>query len=274
VRAKLQALLEEEAMQGFRLAASVLLVAAVIGGCAEAPGAQPGAVPPPLEGTQWRPIDLGAAPVEDSGRAMLRFAEGGALEANDGCNGMGGTWSTKGSELSIVLGPSTLMACPPPIDALATSLRAALTATKSFAREGSRLSLLGAKRETLAVFAPTEPTSLAGSSWVVLSVNNGREAVVSLPSGVTITARFGADGRVSGSAGCNEYNGSYTVEKKSLTFSPLRTTRKACPEEVMAQESLWLAALGRVASHRLGQRELDLYDATGSRQAHLVTATE
>jgi heat shock protein HslJ len=263
--------LEEEAMKGIRLGPSVVLVAAAIAGCAKAPGAHAGDAPAKLDGTQWRPIVLQSAPVEDSGRAMLRFAEAGTLQANDGCNVMGGSWSAKGSELSIALGPSTLMACPPPIDVVAQSLRSALASTQSFALDGGRLSLLGASGEVVAVLAPTEPASLAGSSWVVRSVNNGRQAVVGVPAGVTITARFGTDGKVSGSAGCNDYNGTYTTDGTSLSFSPLRTTRKACSPEIMAEESRFLAALAHVARHQLGQRELDLFDAGGARMATLVS---
>jgi hypothetical protein len=39
----------------------------------------------------------------------------------------------------------------------------------------------------------------------------------------------------------------------------------------MAEETRFLAALARVASHRLGQRELDLFDAAGARMATLVS---
>lgn len=46
----------------------------------------------------------------------------------------------------------------------------------------------------MAVLTPTELASLAGSSWAVRSVNNAQQAVVGVPAGVTITARFGADG--------------------------------------------------------------------------------
>ena len=258
-------------MKGIRLVTSAALVTAALGGCVKAPGAQVAASGATLEGTQWRPLVLEGIAVEDSGRAMLRFAESGGLQANDGCNALAGTWSARSSELTIALGPSTLMACPPPIEALARSLRAALTATRSFAHDGSRLSLLDANGEAVAVLGPTEPAGLVDSSWVARSVNDGKQAVVSVPTGVTITARFGADGKVSGSAGCNDYNGAYIAEGTSLSFSPLRTTRKACPPEIMAQETRFLAALARVASYRLGQRELDLFDADGARMADLVS---
>lgn len=259
-------------MKKVRLVPSTLLVAMAIAGCAKAPSAQAGDGAKPLDGTQWRPTVLQGAKVEESGRAFLRFAENGALQANDGCNVVGGGWSATGDSLTFSLGPSTLMACPPPTDQLSQSFRAALEATRRFAKDGSRLSLLGANGEALAVLAPTEPPSLVDSSWIVNAVNNGKQAVVGLPSSVTITARFGADGKVSGSAGCNEYHGAYIAEGTSLEFSPLRTTRKACPPEIMAEETRFLAALERVTTFRLGQRELDLVDAEGAKQVGLTLA--
>jgi hypothetical protein len=64
--------------------------------------------------------------------------------------------------------------------------------------EGGRLSFLGANGEALAAFAPTEPTRLADSSWIVRAVNNDKQAVVGVPEEVTISLRFGADGTFDG----------------------------------------------------------------------------
>lgn len=259
-------------MKPGRFAAAALLATAALAGCAAAPAALAGAEPETLEGTTWRPLLLGGASVGDSGRAMLRFAAGGALEGNDGCNGLGGRWSAAGGALTFTLGPSTLMACPPPIDAIAKELRAAMESTRRFARDGSRLSLMDERGSALAVLAPTEPRSLVESSWIVRSLHDGKQGIVSVPAGVTITARFGADGKVSGSAGCNEYGGAYIAEGSELAFSPLRVTRKACPGEAMAQETRFLAGMERVVRYRLGQRELELLDADGARLADLVAA--
>lgn len=58
--------------------------------------------------------------------------------------------------------------------------------------------------------------------------------------------RFGSDGRVSGSAGCNRFTGSYEHEGARLSFGPLATTRMMCAPDVMEAEEAFLSALSRV----------------------------
>ena len=50
-----------------------------------------------------------------------------------------------------------------------------------------------------------QASGLADTAWDVISYNNGREAVVGLIPGTEISANFGADGELTGNAGCNEY---------------------------------------------------------------------
>lgn len=58
---------------------------------------------------------------------------------------------------------------------------------------------------------------------------------------------FDADGRVSGSTGCNSFSGAYTARGDALSFSPLATTRRACTNEILGrQETVFLQQLARV----------------------------
>ena len=57
------------------------------------------------------------------------------------------------------------------------------------------------------------------------------------------TLEFPEDGMVSGTGGCNRFNGSYQRRGDSLSFGPLAATRMACPEAVMNQESGFFAVL-------------------------------
>ena len=60
--------------------------------------------------------------------------------------------------------------------------------------------------------------------------------------GSTVTATFTADS-VFGSSGCNDYNGAYTLTGTTLKIGPLATTRKACDQPLMDQETAFLTAL-------------------------------
>ncbi|MFY8114410.1 MAG: META domain-containing protein [Rhabdaerophilum sp.] len=82
---------------------------------------------------------------------------------------------------------------------------------------------------------------LPGQAWLVVSI--GGEAQAAQPPA---TFRFEADGRVSGSTGCNRFMASYTLEGARLRFSQAAGTRMACPAGLMAQEQRFLAALDEV----------------------------
>jgi heat shock protein HslJ len=76
------------------------------------------------------------------------------------------------------------------------------------------------------------------------------------------TATF-TDGKVSGSAGCNQFGASYTQDGDALTIGQIASTQMACGPPTDAVERAYLAALERVASWRLENDQLTLADADG-----------
>jgi heat shock protein HslJ len=86
--------------------------------------------------------------------------------------------------------------------------------------------------------------TLEGTTWLLDKTIPGSE----------ITALF-ANGQVSGSAGCNTYQGTYrstrAAGRNAIEISPLATTRMMCDEPLMDQESLYLAALEAATSYRI-----------------------
>lgn len=70
---------------------------------------------------------------------------------------------------------------------------------------------------------------------------------------------------VSGSAGCNTYNGPATVgDDGSMTLGPeFAVTFMACEQQVMDQEQEYLSALSRVTSYQMAAEELLIEDANG-----------
>jgi heat shock protein HslJ len=84
---------------------------------------------------------------------------------------------------------------------------------------------------------------LAGTRWALLSV-----ADQPVPDGMSATLAFDA-GQASGSGGCNTFSGQYEVAvPDSIHIGPLASTRRACPEPVMAFEATYLAALQGVTN--------------------------
>ncbi|WP_188235928.1 META domain-containing protein [Sphingopyxis sp. LK2115] len=88
------------------------------------------------------------------------------------------------------------------------------------------------------------PDALAGTSWTFVSI----AGVPVAPDRPTSLAFDGA--RLSGSAGCNRFSGSYAVADGTLTAGPLMATKMACPGAAMTQESAFFALMrGPVRLH-------------------------
>ncbi len=82
-----------------------------------------------------------------------------------------------------------------------------------------------------------------------------------------ITAIF-EDGKLTGSAGCNTYNGTYTVTagagENEIEIGPLATTRMACQERVMDQEARYLGALEEAETYIIEGTTLTIYAPGGA----------
>ncbi len=67
-----------------------------------------------------------------------------------------------------------------------------------------------------------------------------------------VTIRLGADNRLSGNAGCNNFSAAYRLNEQSLYITALALTRMQCqePEGVMALEQDIVAALEAALSLR------------------------
>jgi heat shock protein HslJ len=80
---------------------------------------------------------------------------------------------------------------------------------------------------------------------------------------------FTAEGRVSGSTGCNRFTGTYQQDGTSLKFSPFAVTKMACPPPLDALERSFLQAMAATAAMRQSGTTLELLDAGGNVQMRL-----
>jgi len=162
------------------------------------------------------------------------------------------------------LGPSTQMACAESTMAQAKAFTTALRTARSFRRGAGTLELLDANGAVVATLA-AQASSLAGTSWSVVNINNGRQAVVSMVSGSTVTMAFDTAGRVSGTTGCNQYTAAYRAEGDTLRFSSVAATRMACADPAVdEQEQAFLRALESVATLGFEGDRLVLRDKDGA----------
>jgi len=109
-----------------------------------------------LRNTYWRIVTLAGETIgpEDGRREpylLLRLDEP-RFTATVGCNRMLGGFETTGTTLRFRPGPTTMMACPPPLDARERTLVETLAATASCRIDGTALALLAVDGSTLATF--------------------------------------------------------------------------------------------------------------------------
>jgi heat shock protein HslJ len=71
--------------------------------------------------------------------------------------------------------------------------------------------------------------------------------------------------RVSGHAGCNRYNSSYSTANGKLSIAPIASTRMACEPGRMQLESAYLQALTTIASTSTQDQELTLTTTAGDK---------
>ena len=81
-------------------------------------------------------------------------------------------------------------------------------------------------------------------------------------------------GSVGGFAGCNTFAGTYGTNGNVVRIGELATTRQACPDAVMAQETAFLAALQGAAVIEARPGTVNLTDLNGSLQVALIRKVE
>lgn len=107
-----------------------------------------------------------------------------------------------------------------------------------------------------------EASGLEGTWNLDSYVNTGGVLVNILPN-AKITLTF-EDGKVGGSASCNSYGGTCTLNGSSITIGPLAVTEMYCTDPgVMEQEADYLASLNSVTRYRIEGTTLVLVNADG-----------
>lgn len=247
------------------LVALALAAAALVTACS-ASGGSGGT----FEGTTWLLKSY------DNGTSMVDVPQGvypdavfaaGKVSGVLVCNSYTGGYTTSGSSLTISALAMTQMACPSTSPDVEGQMAAAMQKSATFTASRESLKLYDSSGKNVAVYqaAPADP--LADTAWDATGINNGNQAVVSVAAGTAITARFGADGQLSGNGGCNDYSAMYTAVNGTITIGPVAATQKACDAAVMQQEQQYFAALALAHTFDVsGGTTLTLRDSGGAMQ--------
>jgi copper homeostasis protein (lipoprotein) len=105
--------------------------------------------------------------------------------------------------------------------------------------------------------APTTHAELIGTYWKLAELDG---EIVNTPEGMKEAHMIlaGAESRVHGNAGCNNFFGQFKTSENTLTFSAMGSTMMACPQ-AMDTERGFLAALGATTRYEISGLFLKLY---------------
>ena len=124
----------------------------------------------------------------------------------------------------------------------------------------------GESVELRLVRAAAATPTLVGPEWVAEDI--GGKGVLDR---VRTTLAFTADGKVSGSGGCNRIAGSYTLAGETIGFGQMISSMMACTPAVGEQEGRFLRVLGQAKRWRITpQGKLELLDPAGVVLARLA----
>eukprot|EP01133_Synstelium_polycarpum_P023525 gene23525-28191_t len=227
-----------------RIAAAVIgfLTIAAVSGCSASSDSPEDKTDP--SGRVFISTSVDGTQIPGGGPLTLDFSQAGRVSASAGCNTANGSVEFTDGTLTTGTMASTMMGCPPGIaesDSWTTTL---LTAAPAWSLDGDTL-VLTSKDATVTlqdkkIVTPDRP--LQGTTWTVTSLISPDAISTSLAletSAPELT--IAADGSVSG-----------------ITFTPMATTRMACPEENMDIERQILAVLDGEVSYTVDADTLTL----------------
>lgn len=107
--------------------------------------------------------------------------------------------------------------------------------------------------------ATTNPAAgLVGPTWVVASIKGSPVA-----SGARQTAIFDSSGKLTGNAGCNTYNATFTTNGYSMSIAGITTGMMMCDPAIMEDEQDFLSNLGTVNAFQIVNNGSELQLLTG-----------
>ncbi|MBK8135757.1 MAG: META domain-containing protein [Chloroflexi bacterium] len=197
-----------------------------------------------LTATPWTLTAYGPADdpsgVTGGAAPTLEFTSAGEYGAFGGCNQMGGSYSATGDTLTIEAGASTLIGCEPAASQQESAYFGLLAEVITYDFAANHLTLRTAEGSILR-FTAADYAALAGTSWRLTAFVTDSSTTEVLESDAP-WIRFGLDGRLGGSGGCNEISSdNYVVGGGRLRLGAIRITAVGCSEgQYEGQYYSWL----------------------------------
>ena len=211
--------------------------------------------------TAYGPADA-PTPAVEGVEAGLTFNEDGTITGTSGCNGLGGDYSVEGDQITFGEFVSTLMACDDPIMAQEEAAHKVMIGAATYTIEDDTLTItkddmvLVLTRSTPAAVEPSAPA--AGTLTGTWKLNSYRisDVLSSAVPDAEANLTFSEDGSVTGTSGCNEFGGTYSVEGNQITFKDIVSTLMLCDTPLMDQEEAMQQVLTGTATYEIVDNSL------------------
>lgn len=206
----------------------------------------------PLAGTAWTLLTFGEPDnlqtVPGGTVITANFGTDGTLAGSAGCNSYATTYTAQDGQISVQPVATTMMACEEGME-LEQGYLEVLGSAVAYQVLGQNLTLTAEDGRVLNYTSVNLP--LETTEWSLIAMNGQ-----SIPTDIPVTlylqpGEAGGTGTAGGTAGCNQYNGQYTLDGENLTFSEFIVTLMACEEPVMLVESAYLASLELSQSYQI-----------------------
>jgi heat shock protein HslJ len=197
-------------------------------------------------------------------RVRLQFTDDGRLVADVGCNSMQSKVSTSGGKLTLK-GElvSTAMGCPGLQQGQDAWLSKILSSKPTWKLDGSKLDVTAGSTTISLVDRETAQPDVAldGTRWTLDSVVSG-DSVGHIAGSEKAWLTLNGE-RVTGSTGCNDFQGMVARSPGKLTFGELATTRRACTGGAATIENTLLNGLTGEVTYQVDTSTLKLRKPTG-----------
>lgn len=190
------------------------------------------------------------------------------VSGSAGCNQYDALYRAGGRTLLIGFMTSTQRICDDESNALEQAYLANLTNSRFYNVNGRTLTIRDGNLQVILVYDAAPNNPLLGD-WLVLAYNNGSGGVTTPLPDSNPTATFGLR-RMSGTTGCNSFQGDYSLNGDAVVIGPLAQTQMACADDLMAQEQAIVAAFQGVGRVVYRGTQVDLKSLTGATQVQLI----
>ncbi|MDO0934373.1 META domain-containing protein [Streptomyces sp. DG2A-72] len=199
-------------------------------------------------------------------------AGGGESGGTVGCNHFGADVEIEGDTVKVSDLAMTLIGCEGAVGEFEEKFVSVFEGNLKAAmeeRDGTKiLTLTSGKGDRITLREGTAETApaLKGTRWTVDTLLSGKSddsAAASLPAEAKAHLTLTKNNTVTGSLGCNTFNGKATVKDGTIEIGPLATTRMVCSEPVMKTERELTEILSGKVSYQQKHKSLTITADSG-----------